>query len=176
MVEKSEGTITSNPYRLPRTVVPSAYRLRIDVDLDGATFAGSIAIDVEITQEVTTFALNAIDLDVSAATVRSDGQAMVSAAAVLDDQFEMAAFSFDAALPVGPATISLDFTGTLNDQLRGFYRSTFTDGDGATHVIATTQFASTDARRAFPCWDDLAFKATYQVTLPVPPGSPGMWP
>ena len=104
MVEKSEGTITSNPYRLPRTVVPSAYRLRIDVDLDGATFAGSIAIDVEITQEVTTFALNAIDLDVSAATVRSDGQAMVSAAAVLDDQFEMAAFSFDAALPVGPAT------------------------------------------------------------------------
>ena len=171
MVEKSEGTITSNPYRLPRTVVPSAYRLRIDVDLDGATFAGSIAIDVEITQEVTTFALNAIDLDVSAATVRSDGQAMVSAAAVLDDQFEMAAFSFDAALPVGPATISLDFTGTLNDQLRGFYRSTFTDGDGATHVIGTTQFASTDARRAFPCWDDPAFKATYQVTLVVPEGS-----
>jgi puromycin-sensitive aminopeptidase len=166
--KKLESTITSNPYRLPRTVVPSAYRLRIDVDLDGATFAGSVAIDVEITEEVTTFALNAIELVVSAVTVRSDGQPMISQPAVLDDQFETATFGFDATLPLGLATISLDFTGTLNDHLRGFYRSTFTDVDGATHVIATTQFASTDARRAFPCWDDPAFKATYQVILVVP--------
>ena len=66
--------------------------------------------------------------------------------------------------------LSVGFRGTLNDQLRGFYRSTFTDDAGATHTIATTQFESTDARRAFPCFDEPAFKATYTVTLVVPAG------
>jgi len=56
----------------------------------------------------------------------------------------------------------------LNDQLHGFYRSTFTDPSGVKHTIATTQFENCDARRAFPCWDEPAFKATYQVNLTVP--------
>ena len=53
-----------------------------------------------------------------------------------------------------PATLHLVFTGILNDKLHGFYRSTFTDDDGVEHIIATTQMESTDARRAFPCWDE----------------------
>jgi len=63
---------------------------------------------------------------------------------------------------------SFAFTGVLNDLLVGFYRSTFIDADGQTHSIATTQFEHSDARRAFPCWDEPAFKATYQVNLTVP--------
>ena len=61
----------------------------------------------------------------------------------------------------------MSFTGTLNDQLRGFYRSTFTDDDGDQRVIATTQFESTNARRAFPCWDEPDLKAVFEVTLVV---------
>ena len=57
------------------------------------------------------------------------------------------------------------FTGTLNDKLRGFYRSTFTDEAGESHTIATTQFESVDARRAFPCWDEPDRKATFEITL-----------
>ena len=56
----------------------------------------------------------------------------------------------------------------MNDQLHGFYRSTYTDDAGTEHVLATTQFEATDARRAFPCWDEPAFKATYQVNLTIP--------
>ena len=59
------------------------------------------------------------------------------------------------------------FTGILNDKLHGFYRSTFTDDDGVEQVIATTQFEATDARRAFPCWDEPDFKAVFGVTLVV---------
>ena len=59
------------------------------------------------------------------------------------------------------------FTGTLNDKLRGFYRSTYTDDAGDTHTIATTQFESVDARRAFPCWDEPDRKAVFEVTLTV---------
>ena len=51
------------------------------------------------------------------------------------------------------------FAGVLNDQLVGFYRSTFTPTT-ASHVLGVTQFESTYARRAFPCWDEPEFKAT----------------
>ena len=64
----------------------------------------------------------------------------------------------------------LRFRGVLNDKLQGFYRSTFTDGDGVERVIATTQMEPTDARRAFPCWDEPDLKAVFAVTLVVAEG------
>ena len=69
---------------------------------------------------------------------------------------------------VGEAQIHLEFTGTLNDQMKGFYRSQYTSSDGETRHAAVTQFESTDARRALPCWDEPAVKATFDVTLVVP--------
>src|SRR5690606_32064233 len=92
------------------------------------------------------------------------------ATVALDDETERATLTLPRALPAGPATVSLRFRGTLNDKLRGFYRSRFTDSEGTEHVIATTQFEATDARRAFPCWDEPDFKATFAITLVVPDG------
>ncbi len=72
--------------------------------------------------------------------------------------------------PLSPGSgyrLHLRFTGILNDQLHGFYRSTFTADDGVEHVIAVTQFEPADARRAFPCWDEPEFKAVFAVTLVV---------
>ncbi len=80
---------------------------------------------------------------------------------------ERAALDFAAPLEPGEATLRLGFDGILNDKLHGFYRSTFTDDAGTEHVIATTQMESTDARRAFPCFDEPDLKATFEVTLVV---------
>ncbi|MDE3043965.1 MAG: hypothetical protein KGJ10_03975, partial [Acidobacteriota bacterium] len=159
---------TNNPYRLTPNVVPQRYRVRLRPDLVGASFTGSVEIDLEIIEPTHAIVVNAIELDVERATLRVGERAMTSRAPELDAQFETATFTFDEELAPGAATLSVAFHGVLNDQLRGFYRSTFTDGQGQEHVIATTQFATTDARRAFPCWDDPAVKATYQVTLEVP--------
>ena len=67
----------------------------------------------------------------------------------------------------GEWTLKIAFRGILNDKLHGFYRSQYQDASGKTHVAATTQFESTDARRAFPCWDEPELKASYKVTLVV---------
>src|SRR4030095_1143008 len=85
-----------------------------------------------------------------------------------DDEAERATLTFDRPLPAGEATLHLRFRGVLHDKLRGFYRSTFVDGGGVGRVLAATQMEATDARRAFPCWDEPDAKAVFGVTLIVP--------
>ena len=160
--------MSTNPYRLPRTVVPSNYALHLTPDLEKYSFDGRVSITADIHESVTSFSVNALELEVQAATVTVAGQSFTSAVPTYNAEFQTATFAFDQALPTGAATIDIAFTGTLNDQLHGFYRSTYTDDQGVTHTLATTQFESHDARRAFPCWDDPAYKATYEVTLVVP--------
>lgn len=75
--------------------------------------------------------------------------------------------TFAKELSVGEAELVLYFSGVLNDMLKGFYRSKYTGGDSVERSIAVTQFEPTDARRAFPCWDEPAHKATFDITLVV---------
>jgi hypothetical protein len=112
--------IETNPYRLSKVVIPSAYRLSLEPDLATATFAGSVEIDVDVSERSRTFALNAVELEVSAASLEAEGRSWTSSAPVLDEQFETATFTFDEELPTRPATLRLTFTGLLNDQLHGF--------------------------------------------------------
>jgi puromycin-sensitive aminopeptidase len=161
-------TTKLNPYRLARTVVPSAYRIFITPDLDAATFAGRVEIDVDINESVHHVTMHSLDLDLGAATITAGGTGYRSSEVHGDETYETTTFDFDSPLPVGPAVLEIAFTGVLNDLLVGFYRSTFVDEAGVTRTIATTQFEHSDARRAFPCWDEPSFKATYQVNLTVP--------
>ena len=158
----------TNPYRLSRDVLPQAYRIFLTPDLDAASFTGRVEIDVEVAVATSTLVLHALDLEVGAATLTSSGTSLRSVEPTYDATYQTATFVFDESLPLGPATVEIAFTGVLNDLLVGFYRSTFTDVEGTTHTIATTQFEHSDARRAFPCWDEPSFKATYEVSLTVP--------
>ncbi len=158
-----------DPYRLPRTVIPSRYDLTLRPDLDAATFAGTAAIAVTVREATDTVVLNAIELAIDEAVVVV-GDTRHPARPELDETTERLHLHLDEALPPGEATVELAFRGILNDQLRGFYRSTFTDEKGEERVLATTQFEATDARRAFPCWDEPDLKASFAVTLDVPAG------
>ena len=160
--------MTKNPYRLPTTVVPSAYRLFLEPDLGEFTFSGRVEIDVHVVGRLNGFSLNSLELELSRATVTSHGVERLSGDPVFDPTYQTATFAFDELIPAGNAVLSLRFEGVLNDQLHGFYRSTFTDDDGVVHTLATTQFAPTEARRCFPCWDEPSFKATYEVSLTIP--------
>jgi len=155
-------------YRLPATVVPSRYDVRLEPDLDAATFAGEETVAITVKEPVTEITLNAAELSIQSASVITADGATVEGSAALDEAAERVRLLFPSPIPAGEHRLTLRFTGILNDRLHGFYRSTYKDGSGASHVIAATQFEATDARRGFPCWDEPALKAVFGVTLVVP--------
>jgi puromycin-sensitive aminopeptidase len=157
-----------NPYRLPRTVLPQRYDLTLEPDLDAATFSGVEAIAVDVREPTDKVVLNALELEIDEAAVELPDGSRRPAEARLDADTERMTLRVGEPLPAGPATLRLRFRGVLNDKLRGFYRSTFTDDQGVERVLATTQMEATDARRAFPCWDEPDIKAIFSVTLVVP--------
>jgi puromycin-sensitive aminopeptidase len=158
-----------DPYHLPRNVIPSRYDLTLQPDLQAATFTGSVIIALEVVESTDAIWLNAADLEIiSTALEDGDGNHVCSPEAELVADRQRLRLGLGASLPPGGYRLILGFEGILNDKLRGFYRSVFKDNDGNEHVIATTQFESTDARRAFPCFDEPDFKAVFGVTLIVP--------
>jgi puromycin-sensitive aminopeptidase len=158
-----------NPYRLDGPIRPVRYELTLEPDLEAATFAGEVLISVLVTAPTDTIACNALDLDILAADLTegplSDGSPLAVTGVALDAETERVTFTLERTLLPGEAHLRVRFNGQLNDKLRGFYRSTFTDTDGVEQVIATTQFEATDARRAFPCWDEPDHKASFVISL-----------
>lgn len=158
-----------DPYRLPRAVRPSRYDIELVPDLEKATFTGSGSIEVDVVEPVETIWLNAAELDMHTVEIEdAAGQRTALTNIAYEADTERLQLGLDRTATQGVYRLHLTFSGILNDKLYGFYRSVFQDEDGHEHVIATTQFETTDARRAFPCFDESEFKAVFGVTLIVP--------
>lgn len=111
--------------------------------------------------------LNAVDLKISNVKVTTeDGNTFNSKEVIYLPELEVAHFLFAKTLPVGTATLEMDFSGELNDKMKGFYRSKYLGGSEERYA-AVTQFEATDARRCFPCWDEPAIKATFDIVLTI---------
>ncbi|MFW2383469.1 MAG: M1 family metallopeptidase [Acidimicrobiales bacterium] len=152
-----------DPHRLPPSVIPRNYRLLIEPDFDAGTFCGSVTITADVGESGDAITLNSDGLAIKAVTVDD-----TAAPFALDPKLERLTIQ---AEPTGPTTsVSIDFSGTFNEQLVGFYLSHFTDLDGNERVMGTTQFEAPHARKAFPCWDEPSYKASYDISLRVPEG------
>ncbi len=154
----------SHAQRLPDTILPQHYSLTLAPDLKAATFKGSETIDVTLADETSTITLNAHDLTFESVKVQAAGKEQTATVSIDQDK-QQATFTFPAPLAAGNATLKIEYSGTLNGELRGFYLSRT-----ARRNYAVTQFESTDARRAFPSFDEPAFKATFDVSLIVDKG------
>src|SRR6266702_402470 len=176
--------------RLPGGVRPEHYSLTITPDLVKARFAGSETIEVVLDRPASAITLNAAEIEfgVVRAFVAAEGGAGANAGVLplsgaqgqndnrkADDALdatvalnavkEQATFTFARELPAGPVTLQIAYRGILNDKLRGFYLS-----KTKTRSYGVTQFEATDARRAFPSFDEPALKATFDVSLVVDAG------
>ena len=154
-----------DPHRLPRHVSPRRYEVRLEPHFDDATFDGRVVIEAEVLAATRLVVLNAVDLDV--VSVHLDG---APAPFSLDIETERLFIGAIDEIAVGAVAIDIVFRGTLNDMLRGFYRSTYRDASGAECVVACSQMQATDCRRAFPCFDEPDFKAVFAAELVVADG------
>ena len=154
--------------RLPTTVRPRSYAITLTPDLTNFTFQGEETIIIEVTESANKILLHSLDLEISRCEVTlQNGTVLTTTGIAFDKDSETAILSFGEPIPPGSANLHINFSGTLAEQLRGFYRSRYTGPNGDQRYLATTQFEATDARRAFPCWDEPAAKAKFQVTLAV---------
>lgn len=162
--------MSSNPYRLPRHITPTHYEIRLELDFELLTFDGAVAIDVGVTAPTSKIVLNTAEIEIRSAVLTSGTGSIAVEDIAYDSEYERATLTLESEATPGSYRLDLQHTGTINDQLRGLYKSVYQDADGNERVIAASQCQSTDARRIFPCWDEPDFKATFQTTMVVPEG------
>jgi len=159
--------ITMGREVLPKNVKPLHYDVTLEPDFKTFKNNGTETIELDVVEDSNSISLNSLDIDIKETTI-SSGSHTISSAPTLkfDDETQRVNIHFDKTIPAGSkATVTTKFVGTLNDNMAGFYRSSYKQDDGEDGWIATTQMEPTDCRRAFPCFDEPALKATFTVTL-----------
>ncbi|HEU5201325.1 MAG TPA: M1 family peptidase, partial [Nitrospira sp.] len=149
-MNQEQSQVFADPYRLPRHAVPTRYDLRLEPDLVSATFQGRTTIALTVLESTTVIVLNALELTVESAAAEDEQGRRLSASIGMDESLQRCRLTFSQSMAAGEWRLHVVFRGTLNDTLRGFYRSTYKDQTGTTQTMAATQFEATDARRAFP--------------------------
>ena len=145
--------------RLPETAIPENYKLTFTPDLEKASFEGDETIAIRVLKPTSEITLNAADIDFHDVSITSGG-APQKAKVTPEKDKEMVVLSVDKPLAAGPATIHIAYSGILNSEMRGFYLGKDDQG----RKYAATQFEATDARRAYPSFDEPDYKATFDIT------------
>ncbi len=146
--------------RLPEMARPTNYKLLFNPDLENAKFEGEETITLQVLKPTSEITLNAVDIDFHDVTITSGGatqKAKVSA----EKEKEMVVLAVPKPLAAGTATVHVTYTGILNSEMRGFYLGKDDQG----RKYAATQFEATDARRAFPSFDEPDYKATFDISV-----------
>lgn len=156
-----------NSHRLPSYVKPERYKIMLRPDLEQFSFEGEETIYLTLEKPIKEITLHSVELEILSVEWIHKSKEVWAGKISYDKQAETATFTFPKSLEKGRGELKLKFKGILNDKMRGFYRSKYEHEEVVKH-LATTQFESTDARRAFPCFDEPAHKAIFDVTLMVP--------
>lgn len=157
--------------RLPAFIKPEHYKITLTPNLDNFSFEGEEEITLINSKPSKTITLHSKDLKIESAEYTNffKKEDLWSAKITYNETAETVTFTFPKTIPTGKGILKLVFQGILNENMRGFYRSKY-ELNGKEKFLATTQFESTDARRAFPCFDEPSHKAIFEVSLIVPPG------
>lgn len=151
--------------RLPEVARPENYKLTFTPDLENAKFEGDETIAIRVLKSTPEITLNAVDIDFHDVTISSGGETQ-NAKVTPEKDKEMVVLSVEKPLAAGVATVHITYTGILNNEMRGLYLGKDDQG----RKYAATQFEATDARRAFPSFDEPDYKATFDITAVAPKG------
>ncbi len=153
-----------NSVRLSKHIYPTHYKLHLHPDLLSFTFTGKEIIKVIVEKDTNQVTIHSKNLDIETVKYKSGKKEQFANKITYDTENETVTFNFINKIKSGKGELSIIFSGVISDSLRGFYKSKYTVG-GVDKYIATTQFEATDARRCFPCFDEPAHKAIFEVSL-----------
>ncbi|HEY4258170.1 MAG TPA: M1 family metallopeptidase [Candidatus Udaeobacter sp.] len=158
------------PGKLPKDVVPTDYSIRIVPNIEKLTFTGKETVKLNVRSPVHHLIMNALELEITEASL--DGKSLPKSAINIHSEKELLILALPSELAPGNCTLALSFSGKINQQGQGlFYIRYQEQGSPAAaekKIMLGTQFEATDARRFFPCWDEPAFRARFQLTTVVP--------
>lgn len=157
---------TASNVRLSKSIIPLKYRIHFEPDLENFTFLGNEEIHLEIKNATKKIRLHSAEIEITKVEL-SQGKKQLAGKVVYKEKNEEVDLMFDSSIKIGKANLKLEFTGILNDKMRGFYRSRYAHA-GREYHMGVTQFESTDARRAFPSFDEPSLKAVFEVSFKVP--------
>uniref|UniRef100_A0A672ZYM5 Aminopeptidase n=1 Tax=Sphaeramia orbicularis TaxID=375764 RepID=A0A672ZYM5_9TELE len=152
--------------RLPQSIQPLSYELTLNPDLDKMTFTGTTVITMTVRHDTKRIVLHSANLNITKATFKlGDGKA--TDVTVLEYKpRQQIAVKFSEELKAGQqCVLTLNYSANLSHTYDGFYNSSYSDKDGNKRVLAATQFEPLSARKAFPCFDEPSFKATFQIKI-----------
>ena len=145
---------------------PSHYEISLAPDLNNDKFSGEVRVYLDVLQDTDSIVIDSVDLDVSSASIEQNNR-VFHLTAKYDKDNETVTFLSAQQINSGNGMLKITFSGILNDRLRGFYISKYKDIKGEENKLASTQFEPTDARRAFPCFDDPSVKATFSLSVTI---------
>ena len=154
----------SAPGRLPKTVVPLDYRIAITPDVGAKTLAGREIVVLDVRRPVDTIVFNSLGERLH--DVRLDGVAVATVRS--SDPSQLTTLTLAKSAPVGRHTLTFAYDAQIESAPQGLFAQPYRLAGGSQGMMLSTQFEATDARRMFPCWDEPAFRATYELTVTVP--------
>jgi aminopeptidase N len=150
--------------RLPKNVVPLNYKIAITPNVEAKTLTGTETITLNFREPTDRIQFNSLNEVLS--DVKLDGKAVTSVQS--DDKAQLTTLTLDAKAKAGKHVLTFAYSGKIESGPLGLFAQPYRKPDGQNGVLLSTQFEQTDARRMFPCWDEPAFRATFQLTATVP--------
>ncbi|KAL0111090.1 hypothetical protein PUN28_012804 [Cardiocondyla obscurior] len=166
--ETLDNLFSSDAYRLPKTLDPKLYNITLTPNMEQGTFKGQVKINMIARQDTPLITLNSHKLDILQINVIKNGTEIrvLNYTTHITQQLKIYLSAY--VYTNEEIEVMIDFNGLLNDDMNGFYRSSYFDKNGNQHWLATTQFEPTYARQAFPCFDEPAFKSKFQINIQRP--------
>ena len=163
--DKSAGRVL-----LPQDAIPLNYQIKLSCDLENFIFDGEESILVDVVNSTSSISLHIKEILIKSSSFETvEGKKLELVSMSQDIDLQTVTLFYSEPLPLGKGgKINISYQGSHNNQMAGFYRSNYTNINGEQKVMVSTQFESLDARRCFPCWDEPAMKASFDVSLEVP--------
>uniref|UniRef100_A0A914GSD8 Aminopeptidase n=1 Tax=Globodera rostochiensis TaxID=31243 RepID=A0A914GSD8_GLORO len=157
--------------KLPELAKPSLYQIFLNLNLETCKFKGIEKIYLEITKPTSCLKLHSNKLDVEKASLKlEDGTVLNDLKREFDKKWTLLTVHLPKEVQPQKAELEFAYNGELAGNMQGFYKSTYKDSEGKEKTLACTQFESTYARCAFPCWDEPTYKAQFDVQFEVDQG------